>query len=56
MTNINCSENCVYKQNGKCTLNFVPILPLSNSIAINNDCGYYMAQEVSKKISVISLK
>jgi hypothetical protein len=43
MVNINCSEQCIYEQNGKCTLNHVtPILNISSN---NKNCGYFVKKK-----------
>lgn len=39
MTNINCSESCVYEDNGKCSLTHVG--PLSSLSIIGTDCAYF---------------
>lgn len=39
MTNINCSENCIYENGGKCTLNHVSIT--SNIMGYGSDCVYF---------------
>lgn len=47
MININCSFNCVYAKNGKCTLNHIePFSMISN---ISADCAYYTEKGTSKK-------
>ncbi|MBR6504303.1 MAG: hydroxymyristoyl-ACP dehydratase [Clostridia bacterium] len=38
MTNINCSSNCIYQKDGKCTLEYI-----TNNIAkSNSDCAYFL--------------
>jgi hypothetical protein len=47
MMNINCSEKCIYEENGKCTLNHVT--PLSNLFSTQADCAYFNPKEINKK-------
>ncbi|KRQ86151.1 hypothetical protein ABG79_02103 [Caloramator mitchellensis] len=39
MTNINCSANCVYEQDGKCTLDHVSIT--QNVLHQGTECAYF---------------
>jgi hypothetical protein len=54
MTNINCSENCTYSINGKCT--FTQPAAFSSSLNPYNSCGYYVPKEILKKEAVASTK
>lgn len=47
MTNINCSENCTYSSNGKCTFDHVT----TSYIMINFSCScaYFSPKESTKK-------
>jgi hypothetical protein len=49
MTNINCSENCTYSINGKCTL--TQPTAFSSALNFDTDCGYYVPKETPKKNS-----
>lgn len=46
MTNINCSSDCVYQKDGKCTLESVTAMAVISDD--DNACAYY-AKEQSKK-------
>lgn len=39
MTNINCSAECIYESNGKCTQNHVSIT--ASIIGYGTDCAYF---------------
>lgn len=39
MTNINCSEECFYMENGKCSLTFISLS--SDFIGYESDCAYF---------------
>jgi len=45
-TNINCSANCRYQNNGKCTLNHVSIS--SSFTGAGADCAYFQPQKPVK--------
>lgn len=47
MMNINCSEKCVYEENGKCTLTHVT--PLSSLFTTQADCAYFLPKQLSEK-------
>ena len=38
MTNINCSQNCIYQKDGKCSYNIITM----SSIYPNSDCAYFV--------------
>lgn len=38
MTNINCTENCVYQKDGKCTLDKV----IPKTATPNSNCVYFV--------------
>ncbi|SHF15430.1 hypothetical protein SAMN02746089_01387 [Caldanaerobius fijiensis DSM 17918] len=42
MTNINCTENCIYQVEGKCTLNHIGP---SNSINNPTNCAYFLEKK-----------
>lgn len=46
MTNINCSSDCVYQKDGKCTLERVTAMAVISGD--DNACAYY-AKEQSEK-------
>ena len=37
MTNINCSANCIYQKDGKCSFENIYAKPLT----LGSDCAYY---------------
>jgi hypothetical protein len=47
MTNINCSADCVYENNGKCTLNHISIS--SSFTGLGADCAYFEPKEKNIK-------
>ncbi|WP_106063260.1 hydroxymyristoyl-ACP dehydratase [Clostridium liquoris] len=49
MMNINCSENCIYCNNGTCTLDNVS--SFSNSINFQHNCAYFVKRKSNKKAS-----
>lgn len=46
MTNINCTENCIYQYDGKCNLNYIGPINSSNN---PTNCAYFV--EKKKDIS-----
>mgnify|MGYP001017647062 CR=1 FL=1 len=40
MTDINCSNDCIYQKEGKCRLESV----MAMSVSSNNGCAYYFAK------------
>lgn len=46
-TNINCSLNCIYQVDGKCTLDYIS----SFSGSINDSCMYFYEKKSTKKDS-----
>lgn len=47
MMDISCSENCIHKENGKCTFNHVT--PLSSIFSLEADCAYFTPIQSNKK-------
>ncbi|HBM79316.1 MAG: hydroxymyristoyl-ACP dehydratase [Clostridiales bacterium] len=43
MTNINCSANCIYESNGKCTLNIISTM--TNFTDSGSDCAYFKQKQ-----------
>lgn len=43
MMDINCSENCIHEQNGKCTLN--QITSISNLSYSETNCMYFIPKK-----------
>jgi hypothetical protein len=39
MTNINCAENCVHEENGKCRMNQVSLS--AKVMGYGSDCAYF---------------
>ena len=37
MTNINCSSNCIYQKDGKCTFDNI----ISKELTSNDNCAYF---------------
>ena len=37
MTNINCTSDCIYQKDGKCTYSFI----VCKTITPNSNCAYY---------------
>ena len=44
LTNINCSSNCIYQKDGKCSYEFVSTTNLSS----NSFCAYYVENNKSQ--------
>ena len=45
MTNINCSSNCIYQENGVCNLENNIIKKITST----KDCAYFVDSQVTKK-------
>ncbi|MFR8103636.1 MAG: hydroxymyristoyl-ACP dehydratase [Clostridia bacterium] len=45
MTNINCSANCVYQKDGKCSLEQIA----SQKVTLNNECAYFLERKEEEK-------
>ncbi len=44
MLNINCTQECKYQKNGKCTM----VMPVSSGYA-NESCAYYSPSEAKEE-------
>ena len=40
MTNINCSSDCIYQKDGKCTFDSI----ISKRLTTNSNCAYYSTE------------
>lgn len=45
MTNINCSSNCIYQEDGKCMMNNIQMNPIFDG----SDCIYYKENSSTSK-------
>lgn len=51
MTNINCSKNCIYQKDGKCSYDNV-LLRASCSSEANDGCLYQLTAEQAEKLNI----
>ena len=48
MTNINCTKNCLYQEDGKCCYDRVETHHTSQNIITDKDCLYFRLQNINK--------
>ena len=49
MTNINCSKECLFQNEGKCCCDNILFSSLSNQTSIDPDCPYHILPQTKQK-------